>query len=306
MFELLTDELECFGYQLKNISIDRILEIQNEYTSLFSEGHLSEQRYKFISGFYNFDLEGFGFEVKSLIIIASPSPQVSLEITYQGRKHDIILPPTYAEYYSKPAEIEIKINQILHQKNYHAKRIEALPLKMLAVRSGMGEYGRNNLCYVPDMGSFNLISAFYSDLPITNDDWCKSKIMKQCDSCNLCTNACPTGAIKKDQFLVEVDQCITYFNEFTGSDDFPIWIDPQSHNSLIGCIRCQYACPKNKEYLGNVLKEVSLNEAETKMIMEGLGKELLPNTLLLKLKKLNLDGFYYGFLGRNLRAVLKI
>jgi epoxyqueuosine reductase len=39
--------------------------------------------------------------------------------------------------------------------------LSLLPLKSLAVRSGLAAYGRNNVCYVPGMGSFLELVGLY-------------------------------------------------------------------------------------------------------------------------------------------------
>jgi len=47
----------------------------------------------------------------------------------------------------------------LEERDYAARIV---PIDRLAVRGGLATYGRNNVTYVPGMGSFHRLSAFYS------------------------------------------------------------------------------------------------------------------------------------------------
>ena len=87
----------------------------------------------------------------------------------------------------------------------------------------------------------------FSDLPCDGDPWREPKALERCESCVACLRNCPTGAITRDRFLLRAERCLTYHNEAAG--DFPGWIDPSWHHCLIGCLRCQTACPENKAVL---------------------------------------------------------
>lgn len=104
------------------------------------------------------------------------------------------------------------------------------------MRSGLAEYGKNNICYVSGMGSFLQIVAAYSDLPCSEDGWREPVMMKSCDGCDLCRRVCPTGAIPSDRFLLRGERCIVYHNEKRGDVPFPDWMAASWHNCLIGCM----------------------------------------------------------------------
>jgi len=63
------------------------------------------------------------------------------------------------------------------EKKDHRTAKPQLPLKTLAVCSGLAEHGRNNLCYVPGMGSFFQRVGIFSSLPCTDDSWRKPQIL---------------------------------------------------------------------------------------------------------------------------------
>ncbi len=110
-----------------------------------------------------------------------------------------------------------------------------LPLKLLAVQSGLGRYGRNNVCYVPGMGSFFQLAAYYSNMQARTDFWQEPKAMPICENCHACHLNCPTRAISNDRFLLNAEKCLVFHNEKRGNIPFADWIDPSWHNCLIGC-----------------------------------------------------------------------
>lgn len=62
------------------------------------------------------------------------------------------------------------LTKVLEPAGYQATP-SLLPLKSLAAHSGLAVYGRNNICYVPGMGSFLELVGLYSDLPCSEDTW---------------------------------------------------------------------------------------------------------------------------------------
>lgn len=121
-----------------------------------------------------------------------------------------------------------------------------LPQKRLAVRSGLAEYGKNNICYVDGMGSLITLFVFISDMPCDKEyTWREVKNMDICNTCNLCRENCPTGAILADRFLMDNERCLSAINEF-GTGPFPDTVPKSAHHRIVNCSRCQNICPKNK------------------------------------------------------------
>jgi epoxyqueuosine reductase len=214
------------------------------------------------------------------------------------------MPPTYREFIKIPREIELFLNDLLSRDNLHVYRAANLPEKLLAVHSGLSQYGRNNISYVPGMGSFYLLSAYYSDIPCKVDSWTDISTMKTCERCTSCLDACPTNAITEERFLIHAERCITYQNEILTAENFPEWIEPTSHNCIIGCMHCQINCPQNKKFIDNIIEQEEFTEEETNYILEKKVLESLPAQLISKLDRLNLK-IYYGVLARNLKVLLE-
>gem|GEM_PF-551663 len=192
------------------------------------------------------------------------------------------------------------LSTILSKQGYSFERA-ILPMKLVAVRSGLGKYGKNNLCYVDGMGSYTRLEAFYTDYEFPIDTWCEKGLMKSCNSCSLCQHACPTQCIPQDRLLIHADHCLTYFNENEG--DFPPSIPVQSHNALIGCMLCQIICPQNKKYFEINQDTITFTEEEIACILQKTPRENIPQALAKKLVDLDIYEDYPE-LQRNLTVLM--
>jgi epoxyqueuosine reductase len=302
--ELLKTEMQKTGCRASIVKLERMDELRKDMAELNRIGYVDENLSSWLDGFYRFTPPESEYDIASIIIIASASPQARVVFALNGKSVPLIMPPTYLDFISKPREIEKQLGEIFSTSDAHFIEAGNLPNKLLAARSGLGAYGRNNLVYVPGFGSLILLSAFYSDLSVDDDDWDEIRIMKYCERCSICRNHCPTGAITKDRFTVKGERCITYHNEFWGKPQFPDWIKPTFHNSIVGCMFCQRACPQNKEYLSNIVDITSFDEDETKDILARKEATDLEEALKRKLEMANLY-VHYNYLARNLKALLE-
>lgn len=289
------------GCKVKFVSVEHLEELQaeimqrhskQEFDLLFAKEYLP--RFKFQAP--------AELDAKSIIILAMPRPPTKAIFNYKGTKRAFILPPTYTAYDEKRLHIEALVAKAVGALGYRIAT-PYLPLKLLAARSGLARYGRNNIAYVEGMGSFMRLTAVYSDMPITEDHWGETEVMPQCQNCNLCQNACPTDAISADRFLLHAERCITYHNEKDSDIPFPDWITPEWHNCLIGCMKCQAACPQNQPYLKQVGETAEFSEEETELLLKGTPSEKIPAATLQKMKLLGLTD-YFSMMPRNLSVLL--
>ena len=301
--ELLKQRMQQYGYHASIVKLGRINELRTEFEELHSKGNVDESLYQWLNGFYKFTPPDTDYDITSIIIIASSSPQARVFFTWKGNSIPIVMPPTYLDFISKPKVIEKHLQESFCTMHAHFLMAGNLPYKILAARSGLGAYGRNNLVYVPDFGSFVLLSAFYSDLPVDEDDWGEIQLMEYCRKCSVCMRNCPTGAITKNRFTIEAEKCVTYYNELWGKDEFPDWIKPSAHNCIVGCMRCQNVCPRNREYIHHFMDIESFSEEETTFILEKKEMSNLPEPFIRKLEKANLK-MHYNYLSRNLKVLL--
>jgi len=215
-------------------------EIENTLDNVIEDKKLS----KYISYAYNFNVANDFPQAKSIIIAAKFNPAHQIRLISNGKTHNITIPPGYINFRSKQIALEKSVNDILTPAGYKIKRI-ILPVKLLAVQSGLAEYGRNNIAYIPEFGSYHFLASFLSDFPADNHIPSESKYMAECEICRLCTKTCPSGAISKSRFLIKAERCLTLFNRNDGQ--FPDFIDNDWHNSLFGCMKCQERCPANAD-----------------------------------------------------------
>ena len=275
------------GYQGRIISIRHLTELQEEIKERYSQGSFDEEFYHLRLTFYDFRAPETLPEAKSIIVVAVPRPQAQATFMFEGKKRDLILPPTYAAYQRTTDSVAEFLTGILKEEGCGIAPT-ALPLKLLAVRSGLSEYGRNNITYVPGMGSFYQIVAVYSELPCREDTWREARVMEQCGSCQACLRSCPTGAISSDRFLLHAERCISFRNEMKGDVPFPPWIDPSWHNCLYGCMYCQRVCPEDRRFLNWIGEREEFSQEETKTLLGGHLLSHLNNVTLEKLRNLEL------------------
>jgi epoxyqueuosine reductase len=296
---LICSRLKERGYRGTVLPIEHVTQLKHEI-----EGRLNQQEIH--AGLYERYLSRCKFDVTtdlpgtcSIIITAAPQPQRKVTFHLNGQTHSVIIPPTY--YNDTDEQIRSILENILVLNDYQFHEA-ALPLKLLAVGSGMAKYGKNNIAYIGGLGSFVRLRGFLSDMPTAKGDWLESQVMKECDSCKACLKACPTKAIVPDRFLIHAERCITFLNEWP--DEFPEWVDPAWHNSLVGCMRCQLVCPVNKQFVKWVEEGEDFTEAETELILNGVPLDRIPPETVDKLNRCYMLE-YLDVLPRNLRALMQ-
>ncbi len=200
------------------------------------------------------------------MIIAVPRPQVRVIFNRKGERLPLIIPPTYVAYKNTHRQVENLLTEILGGEKHQVAKA-SLPEKLLAVRIGLGFYGKNNISYIDGMGSLHQLVSFYTELPCKEHSWQELQPMNRCLNCSACLRSCPTGAITPERFLLRAERCIVFHNERMG--DFPSWLDPNWHNCVIGCLECQRVCPENKNLLEWIEDKGEFSQEETALLLEG-------------------------------------
>jgi epoxyqueuosine reductase len=300
--EQLAAHFEAEGMKCRIVNVGRVKELQadienNHSKNLFDETFFNERLKRF-----SFQLNNENIYPKSIIIAAIPSALTKVVFSFRGKEYPLILPPTYCNYSLRKEKAFKHLLSFLIPLGYKAFMAD-LPEKLLAVRSGMAEYGRNNITYVKEMGSFYSPAAFYSDMPCDTDCWCEPKMMDRCGNCLSCIIKCPAGAISSERFLLHAEKCLVFHNERAPGIPFPEWIDPAWHNAVVGCMTCQQYCPEDKPFLNWFEGNETFSDEETSQIMEGVPFEELSSATKEKLERLELVD-YYKMLPRNLGVLL--
>ena len=285
MIDKIKEEALLHGDRLSFIAFSRLPEVKKTFDKLGIKP----------LPFFNFAPEPeTGWTPQSVVVAASPSRRYSVSFDADGREFKAIIPASYADDEKKNSEIENYLKELLEKEGYHVRQGKGLPYKALAAHTGLGLYGRNNLIYIEGFGSFLNLNVFFTDLCTDDEPFVPFQILDTCAGCNLCVKNCPSGALKEERFSVEAPRCLTRVNE--DEEPFPDWVDPSWHNALIGCERCQLACPHNRGLLEPVEEIARYNREETEAYLRD---ELPPEAI----EPLGIS-YYCKSLGRNLKALL--
>jgi len=290
--------LEEKGFKAKMVAVEHVSELKQDIDDKYRNGLFDPE-------FYQVELSSFEFEkpeqlphATSIIVAAAPQPKALIHIELNGRRYPVIVPPTYSYATDKQAG-EI-LEAALTGSGHHVTKAR-LPFKLLAVHSGLAQYGTNNISYVDGMGSFHRLAAFYTDLPLIEDNWGEMRAMERCKKCSACIQACPSGAITKERFLIRGEWCLTFHNERDA--EFPGWLDPAWHNALVGCLHCQRVCPVDKDVFKWVEDKGVMSGQDAKRLMTGASKEEISDAGIRLIEQLGLME-YYSRLGRNLKMLM--
>lgn len=286
------------GYRFRLVSIEHLPSLQSEIEGRLRQGELDWDFYQLRLSRFRFQLPQDHPHAQSLVIVAVPRPCTQATFTWQGRRRSLLLPPHYTRYEQTMQQVTDFVAELLKERSRPVTETW-LPLKLLAARSGLSQYGRNNIAYVPGMGSFLQLVGVYSDLPCVEETWHEPEMLPACAKCQLCRQACPTGAIPSDRFLLRGERCLVFHNVRPADVPFPAWIRASWHNCVVGCISCQRVCPLNKPFLRRIGEAEEFSEQETRLLLNGTPRERLPVETVAKLERLSLTD-YLEVLPRNL------
>jgi epoxyqueuosine reductase len=296
------------GFRYRAVGVEVVQDLNGTFAMLLERGILAKSLYDEYADSLEFvPPAGLG-EVRSLVVVAAPSPSVKVLFHLDGGLIEAVIPSTYISSAVR-ARCEEMLRGVLGPAGFSVARAP-VPVKLLAVLSGLAEYGRNNLAYVEGLGSQVRLDAFATDgdlIPTGEPHGGLSRPalrMDACANCEACHHACPTGCIPyvEGGEVIDAKRCLTYLNEHEGA--WPDWLDSGSHNCLVGCMRCQRACPVNSHHFGREATVAEFDREETAIILKNFPAEALPAPLHAKLGRLDMAG-YSRVLGRNLRALAR-
>lgn len=119
----------------------------------------------------------------------------------------------------------------------------------LAMRAGMGWFGKNSMLINRHQGSFFIIGSllFNQDLEKELGLASNKAEVDHCGQCTLCIEACPTSAIDPATRTITAKDCISTFT----IEQFKLETIPSEKMTLkdgfvFGCDICQDVCPWNK------------------------------------------------------------
>ena len=115
----------------------------------------------------------------------------------------------------------------------------------LAVRAGLGWFGRNSMLIQPRNGSYFFLGVILLDVELEYDS---PFAREHCGTCTSCVTSCPTGALlgrdRSGAPVMDARRCISYLTiELKGP--IPRDLRPLIGNRIYGCDICQEVCPHN-------------------------------------------------------------
>ena len=285
------------GYQARSLFVSHLEQVREDVERWHRDGFLDRYLYDNYLFRFRYQMPESFPEAKSIVVITIPQPICEVSFTWEGKSFRSIVPPTYA----KAVEIDQEIVELLERADDGVHLMRAvLPQKTLAVRTGLAEYGRNNITYVPGFGSFHRLTSFFTNRELP-DDWQEMRVMERCEDCGTCLQACPTGAIAEDRFLLHAERCITFHNEMPSETPFPEYVSEGMHNAVVGCMICQKVCPVNAKVRDWMVHCTQFDEEETRYLMKGDFTGPRAKLLTARLQPLGLD---LSAFPRNLKVLL--
>lgn len=112
--------------------------------------------------------------------------------------------------------------------------------KAIAVKAGLGWFGKNTLLVTPEYGSLICLGEIITNIPLPKD----KPLPEGCGTCLQCVKSCPSQALNEDKVL-NLDLCLAGISQSKGL--FDKQLRELMGNNIYGCDICQVACPYNKK-----------------------------------------------------------
>jgi epoxyqueuosine reductase len=155
------------------------------------------------------------------------------------------------DYHHKIKESLIEIGECLKHEYpdlEYKLTLDTQPIleRDLAMRAGLGWFGKNSMLINRQHGSFFIIGGLLLNKKIPNNE--KRAIdIDHCGQCTKCIDACPTNAIDPiSRTIIAIDCISTFTIEQFKIDTIPSNKMTLKEGTIFGCDICQDVCPWNK------------------------------------------------------------
>nr|BAM62489.1 iron-sulfur cluster-binding protein [uncultured microorganism]BAM62493.1 iron-sulfur cluster-binding protein [uncultured microorganism] len=116
------------------------------------------------------------------------------------------------------------------------------PLKLAAIRAGLGWQGKNSLLVTKKYGTFLALGGIVTNANLEHNT---EEETNRCKSCEKCQQACPLKALKQ-AYVLNRNKCLSYLLQ---TDNLPEEAKPVIENRVIDCEICQQVCPWNTKHI---------------------------------------------------------
>jgi len=169
----------------------------------------------------------------------------SWDESYMGRTSRLFLSGFFNDIV-KPLE---PIAALLRKEGYTAlicddskNKGSILPLKLAAIRAGLGWQGKNTLLVTKKYGTFLALGGIVTNANLEHNT---EEETNRCKSCEKCQQACPLRALEQ-AYVLSKEKCLSYLLQ---NDDFPEIAKPVIENRVMDCEICQQVCPWNTKHV---------------------------------------------------------
>ncbi len=292
------------GYKYTISSVDRLKDLKTDMDRLVEKGQVSgHSTIKYYLDNFNYELPAELSWGKSFINVAIPNKIVQVDFHHQGKKKRILVAPGYVSSGGRWTGLTDHIKEhIIGNQKAELERGPFLPQKLMAARSGLGAYGRNNIIFIPEFGSYHALLTYVTDHEFEAQPWRQPQMLRECEGCNICYENCPNKCITPENFVIDAGRCIPLYNE--ENEDMPDWMDPKVHNALVGCLLCTIKCPVNAHRHDDLDIMEDITEEETDMILSGTEDEQLKASVTEKIGRIGAAADF-TYLSRNLKLLLE-
>ena len=152
-----------------------------------------------------------------------------------------------------------------------------IPLKLAAVRAGLGWQGKHSLLITKKFGTFLALGGIVTNAMLEHNS---VEEPNRCGTCNKCQKACPVSALDQP-YVLNRAKCLSNLLQ---NDELPQEAQIAMENRVGDCEICQQACPRNKKHLENPLQtELTISFQERIKTWEDIF--YLPNLVEITKKK---------------------
>lgn len=121
-----------------------------------------------------------------------------------------------------------------------------LPLKLAAVRAGLGWQGKHSLLISKKYGTFLALGGIITDADLKYNTELEPN---RCHNCSMCQQACPMAALDQP-YVLNRKKCLSNLLQI---EYLPEEAQAVMDNRIGDCERCQDICPWNRKHLKNPL-----------------------------------------------------
>jgi len=121
-----------------------------------------------------------------------------------------------------------------------------LPLKLTAIRAGLGWQGKHSLLISKKFGTFLALGGIITDADLDHN---AIEEPDRCIKCDQCQKNCPLAALDQP-YVLNVKKCMSYQLQV---DDLSEKARTAMKNRVGDCEICQESCPWNKKHLKSPL-----------------------------------------------------